>query len=103
MMVAVFLACGESKVDLSGTWKTGFGTLKVEHRGDSLLGEFANGGKFSGFISNDTVYFKITEASFTSATLEGYLEIKDKNNMKGKVREQGNKVYDGTFYMMRTR
>jgi len=90
-------------VDLSGTWKTGFGTLKVEHKGDSLLGEFVNGGKFSGFIRNDTVYFNITDASFTSSALEGYVEIKDKNNLKGKVREQGSKVYDGTFYMMRTR
>jgi|GEM_PF-1114758 hypothetical protein len=96
------LACG-GKTDLSGRWKTGFGTLNVTQKGDSLSGEFELGGKFEGFVRKDTVYFKISGASFTSATLEGFGLIKDKNNIKGKVREEGSKVFDGTFYMMRMR
>lgn len=99
----LIIACSSGNTDLSGKWKTGFGTLEVTQKGDSLVGHFNNGGEFSAEIKNDTVYFKITGASFTSANLEGFAVIKDKNNLKGKVREEGNKVYDGTFYMMRVR
>ncbi|MEO0139220.1 MAG: hypothetical protein ABIL16_04985 [candidate division WOR-3 bacterium] len=98
----LILACG-GNTDLSGKWKTGFGTLELTQKGDSLLGNFEQGGKFSAVIKNDTVYFRITEASFTSANLEGFAIIKDKNNLKGKVKEENSKLYDGTFYMMRMR
>ncbi len=96
------LAC-EGKPDLSGRWRTGFGTLNLTQMGDSLFGEFEGGGKFEGFIRNDTVYFRISEASFTSYTLTGFGLIKDRNNIKGKVGEEGSKTFDGTFYMMKLR
>ncbi len=96
------LACN-GKTDLSGKWKTGFGNLKITQKGDSLSGEFDMGGRFVGFIRNDTVYFKISDASFTSSTLRGFALIRDKNNLKGKVGEEGSNVFDGTFYMMRMR
>ncbi len=99
----LIVTCGGGNTDLSGKWKTGFGVLELTQKGDSLMGNFDQGGKFSGVIRSDTVYFRITEASFTSANLEGFAIIKDKNNLKGKVKEEGNKVYDGTFYMMRMR
>jgi hypothetical protein len=38
------VACG-GKTDLSGRWRTGFGTLNLTQKGDSLVGEFEGGGK----------------------------------------------------------
>jgi len=75
------VACG-GKSDLSGKWRTGFGTLNLTQKGDSLFGEFEGGGKFEGFIRNDTVYFRISEASLTSYTLTVFGLIKDKMKLR---------------------
>ncbi len=101
----LLVSCGSSKgtKDYSGTWETGFGNLQLTQSGDSLKGEFVGGnsGKFLGEIRNDTVFFVIRDASFTSEELEGFAQIRDAKTMKGKYRPKGTKVWEGTFYMMK--
>jgi len=106
LFVALLLAsCGSSngKSDYSGKWETGFGFVELVQKGDSLIGDFTGGntGKFLGVIRNDTVYFTIKDASFTSEELEGYAEIRSNKVMKGQYRPKGMKVWEGKFWMMK--
>ncbi|NPB04167.1 MAG: hypothetical protein GXO39_07130 [Thermotogae bacterium] len=102
----LLVACGSNSgkaTDHSGTWETGFGNLQLTQVGDSLKGEFVGGnsGKFLGVIRNDTIFFTIKDASFSSEELEGFAQIRSAKTMKGKYRPKGTKVWEGTFYMMK--
>ena len=105
LTAALLVSCGSNggTKDYSGTWETGFGNLQLTQSGDTLKGEFTGGntGKFLGVIRNDTVFFTIKDASFTSEELEGYAEIRSNKVMKGQYRPKGMKVWEGKFWMMK--